>query len=547
MQPPDLRQGRRALVLFVLALVALLSAELAYFSVQTTRHYSPFWPQWTDQIQYLSEAYQGYEYARAHGFWPGVWQTLVNPSAQGTLHDFFALLVFRVVGPSRGAALFLNGLALVAWQAALAFAVGRGTGSRALSLAAAALPLALHWVWLGGPGSATDFRLDHFAMCALGVTLCVALLSDGFRSRPWSVACGFAVGITLLTRFLTGTYFVLICAATGVWVLCEPARRSRLLNLLLAVTIAAVIAGPVFWLNRSVIWNYYWVGHISGAESAIRDAHLRFRDSLRCVSYLFFFEQLGEFFLWVAGVGVAVLVTAVLVRRRPAGPASSLRSWWVLGAIFLLAPGLILTVHKQKSVVVLGALTPGAVVLVLAAWAELLLRQRTAWLPGALAAGIVVAAGGYFVTCQIGPAGDAQFAADAKELNAVADSIFERSLVAGLPHPYIGVDHITECLDARTLCVVCYERHGVWLPFATALPTGIFEEKDSVLLARLAASDFVCLTEDGPPPVYPYDSSMLALRPRCREWCDEHLRLAERFSLFGRHLALYQRPDIPFP
>jgi hypothetical protein len=547
MQPTDLRQGRRALVVHVVALVVILSAELAYFSVQTTRHYSSFWPQWSDQIQYLSEAYQGYEYARAHGFWPGVWHTLVNPSAQGTLHDFFALLVFSVVGPSRGAALFLNGLALVAWQAALAFVVARGTGSRALSLAAAALPLALHWVWLGGPGSAMDFRLDHFAMCAMGITLCVALMSDGFQSRPWSVASGFAVGFTLLTRFLTGTYFVLICAATGFWLVCETGRRRRLLNLLLALAIAAGVAGPVFWLNRSVIWNYYWVGHITGAESAIRDAHLRFKDSLWCVSHLFFFEQLGEYFLWIAGVSVGVLLVAALVRQQPAGPGSSLRPWWVLGAIFLLAPGLILTVHKQKSVVVLGALTPGAVVLVLAAWAQLLRRQRTAWLPGALAAGIAAAAGGYFVTCQVGPGDDPQFAADAEKLNAVVDSIFERSRAARLPHPEIGVDHITECLDARTLCVICYERHGVWLPFLATLPTGIFEEKDSVLLDQLAQSDFVCLTEEGPPPLYPYDSSMIALRPRCRAWCDEHLRLAERFSLFGRHLALYQRPEIPFP
>jgi hypothetical protein len=547
MQPLDPRRCRHATALLVLAMLAFFSAELAYFSFQTTRHYSPFWPRWTDQIQYLSEAYLGYEYARLHGFWPGLWQTLVNPSAQGTLHDFFALLVFSVAGPSRGAALFLNGLALVAWQAALAFAIGRRSGSRALCVAAAALPLALHWVWADTAGSAMDFRLDHFAMCTLGVTLAIALLTDGFRSRPWSAACGAAVGFTLITRFLTGTYFVFIFAATMVWVLFESGRQRRLLNLLLAAVIAATMAVPEYWLNRHWIWEYYYVGHITGPESKIRDAHLLPLESVLFLVNHFLVDQLGRFFLGIVGLSVCVLAAAAFARRAPADRLESLRSWWMPAWIFLLVPAFILTIHTQKSVVVLSALTPGAVVLVLTAWEALLRRQPTAWVGRGLAAGIVAAGTWYFVATQLRAPVTGGFASDAQKVNALADYIFERSCSAGLKEPVVSVDHVTECLDARILCVVCYERHRVWLPFVMALPTGIFEEQDADALERIAKSQFVFLTEDGPPPIYPFDQSMLSLRPRAREWCEEHLQLAKRFSLFGRHMALYQRPEVSYP
>src|SRR6185295_6957002 len=112
---------------------------------------------------------------------------------QGTLHDFLAIFAFMIAGPSRSTALALNMLALIAWQAALFFAVVRASGSRRFACAAAMLPLALAGPWQNIPGSAYDFRLDHLAMCALGITTALALLSDGFRSRNDTTRFGFAV------------------------------------------------------------------------------------------------------------------------------------------------------------------------------------------------------------------------------------------------------------------------------------------------------------------------------------------------------------------
>lgn len=184
------------------ALLAAGATEFLLFDQIASRHHSWIYPRWNDQVQYLTECYTGWEYLKAHGFWAGLWQTLINPSAQGTLHDFAGMLAFTVAGgPSRSALLALNMLALIAWQAAWFLAIARGTGSRSLAWTGAALPLLLGWPWNGWAGSMADFRLDHFAMCAFGIAFACAQLIRGFQSRRWSLLFGAAVGFTLLTRF----------------------------------------------------------------------------------------------------------------------------------------------------------------------------------------------------------------------------------------------------------------------------------------------------------------------------------------------------------
>ncbi|HUR56749.1 MAG TPA: hypothetical protein VM029_03510, partial [Opitutaceae bacterium] len=284
-------------------LLAVFLAEFLLFDQYGAHRHTGVYPRWNDQVQYLGEAYTGYEYARTHGFVRGLWHTLVNPSAQGTLHDFAALFAFSVAGPSRSAALALNLFALIAWQAAFFAAACRLGAARSLALAVALLPVALRGPWDNIPGSAYDFRLDHLAMCALGVAGALGCCTDGFRSRRWSLAFGAAVGVTLLTRFLTGTYFVLIFFALLAWTLAARERRPRTANLLLAASLAAVLAAPVFWLNREWVWNYYWIGHYIGPESAIRNSHMNLGRSLAFVWTQLGQRHLGPFIGWLVLAG----------------------------------------------------------------------------------------------------------------------------------------------------------------------------------------------------------------------------------------------------
>lgn len=545
--PTDAKPAASRFPLHLLAFVALALLEFLHFDAQTSKHHTWIYPRWNDQIQYLTESYTGYEYAREHGVGAGLWHTLVNPSAQGTLHDFFAVIVFELAGPSRSAALALNLLALLAWQAALLFAVTRVAGSRALGWAAAALPLALRWPWNDWAGSTIDFRLDHLAMCAFGVTAACALLTDELRSTRWSAAFGAAVGLTLLTRFLTGTYFALILLALLVRVATGPERRRRSGNLLLASGIAVLLAGPVFWLNRLWVWNYYWIGHFTGPESALRNPHMGLGRSLDFVWGHLFRDHLGACFGCIALGGTLLLVAGAFLlpepaaRRRPRSTAG-ICGW---GALFLLAPALVLTLHQQKSEIVVGALAPGAVLLLVGGWLELLRRSR-APLPGViLAAAAMAVSAGFFVSQTRRTGYDDAFAVDARKVNTLADYIYAHARAAGLAEPRVGVDQVTDCLDGQVLRVISYERHRVWVPFVMTLPTGIAEEKEALLLERLAGSDFILLTEDGPVGGWPYDREMRALLPQTQAWCEAHLKFVERFTLFGRRMVLYQRREIP--
>ena len=551
-------RGDRPTGLLTWALLAgLMAAEFLLFDRVGAHWHTGVYPRWNDQIQYLTEAYTGYEYLLAHGFWAGIWQTITHPAAQGTLDDCYAVLLFRLAGPSRSAALAVNMIAFVAWQGALFLAVARGTGSRALAWISAALLLSLAGPWSGIYGSAVDFRLDHLAMCTMGLALAAGLCTDRFRATGWSLVFGFAAGITLSTRFLTGPYFILIFGALLVWAATAPGRGRRLRNLALAAVIAFALAAPLVWLNRIWVYNYYWIGHFFGPESAIRNPHLNLAQSITFVAGALAGDHLGAAFWELAAFLTAGLGAMALASRRRAPSAAPASAWprqaAALGAIFLLAPGIVLTLHDLKSPIVESIMTPGLVVVLLAAWAGLLDYARRRSLTStpfrliATAAGLALLfGGGYFVRRQLTPPFSDGFIADARKVNALADGIFLRSRAAGITEPRVGVDEVTDSLDGQVLRVICYERHRVWVPFIMTLPTGIAEEKEDVLMDRLAHSDFIILT-DGPVGGWPYDKEMRALRPKTVAWCDAHLYPVDRFTLFGQRMVLYQRREIPLP
>lgn len=522
-------------------LVLVFALELVVFDQFGSRRHTSVFPRWNDQVQYLTESYTGYEYVRAHGIAPGLWRAFVNRSAQGTLHDFLAILVFLVAGPSRSAALALNMLAMIAWQAALFAAVFRLRRSWPLAFASALLPLALVGPWEPIPGSAYDFRLDHLALCALGVSSAAATCTDGFRSRRGSLGFGVTVAFTMLLRFLTGTYFILIFAGLAAWILGTGDRKSRLANLLLAGAVVLIVAGPVLWLNFAALRDYYWIGHYVGAESAIRNQHWGLGASLSFVA-----QEAGQRHLGNVFALLAVAATAGLLLWRRRAPESPNDAPWVVSALFLAAPCLVLTLHPQKSPVVVSALVPGIVLAVICGWLAAARRASGASIT-AVAAITSVAAIGFFVRAQLTPVFDEPTRADIRKVNSLADQLFLRSRQAGLAEPKIAIDHITDSLEGNALRVVVYERHHVWVPFDRALPSGIFEPSEELVMARLAQSDFVFLTDDDSAGPYPFDRKVAGMRSRLRGWCEANLRLVEQFRLLGRPMVFFQRRELPLP
>lgn len=541
--------------------VTLLLAEFVYFDRMVSRHHAWIYPRWNDQIQYLTEAYTGYEYLRTHGFLSGLWQTLINPSAQGTLHDCFAVLIFCLTGPSRSAALSINLLAFLAWQLAAVLVWRRLFGRWSGAWLGAGLLLCLHVLIDTGPGSPVDFRLDWLACSAVGVALSIGLLTDGFKHTGWSALFGVAVGLAILVRFLTVVYFgtilgVLLVVLGGGWIIRRPAGwGGRLGRLGLAGALAASVCLPLLWQNRDWVINYYWIGHLTGPESALRSPNFGLGRSVEFIlKEALWSHHLGAAFVWAATGAMAALgLAAWLGRGQPAqdsapsyraGPAA-----W-LGALAFGIPAAVLILHSQKSPYVVSVLLPGLMALLLAILAPLARRAATAstWpksIPTVVAAGILLTGLVNFGHGYARTPNTEEFVASAHEVNALADYLFETSRAAGLTAPKLAVDQVTDSLDAQIMRVICYERQKVWWPFMMTLPTGITEEKESVLWDRLKESDFVLLTiEMGGEGFWPYDHQMRRLHPQFFAWCEQHLRHVKTFPLSGRTMRLYERAPL---
>ncbi|HEU5081525.1 MAG TPA: hypothetical protein VFT72_20090 [Opitutaceae bacterium] len=532
-----------------LGLGLLLLLEFLVFDKIGSRHQSWVYPRWNDQIQYLSESYYGFEHTKTVGLATGLREALVNPSAQGTLHDFWAILLFWFVGPSRSAALSLNMLAFLAWQVAVFALALRQTKSKSAAFVAAALLLTLRSGWADEPGSAFDFRLDWFAVCTMGIALAAAENTDRFQRLGGAILFGLATALVLLTRFLTGTYFFLIYLAFATWVLAAPENRvRRLVNLLISALIAFAVAGPIFWINRRIVFDYYLIGHFTGPESALRSPNMGLR---RSADWLFSHVQsmhVGTVYPWLWAIALVAASVGLLI--RPASPREKnfrfVPRYPALfpALVFFIAPAIILILHRQKSEYVLGIMIPG---LAAAAW---LLLQRFLVPCGSrtrayIAAGVVsLCFGCFFVTMKHDPH-SGEFTASARHVATLADYIAKRSARAKLEHPRVAVDRVTDCLDAQVLRVICYERQHRWIPFIMTLPTGIEAQDPALYWERLHHSDFVFLTEEGDAGAWPYDHQLASLRAETNAWAESNLKLVDEIAFPGLRMALFERPDLP--
>ena len=529
------------------ALVLVLVAEFAFFDAMIVRRQAWIYPRWFDQVQYLTEAYRGYERAQDAGIAAGVRETLTNIAPQGTLHDFWALGIFLLFGPSREGALAVNLLALVILQAVTFFAARRLADSWPAAWIGLAFMAALQCGWVGGSGSIADFRLDWMAACAYGVALGVAMAGDGFRSVRRAALFGGAVGLVLLTRHLTAVYFAAVYVLFLGVLLVQSDRRARIGRLVLSGVVALAIAGPSFWHNRAAIYGYYWGGHVAGPERALRDPHLGPWASIEWLSSELLLGQVG----WAALVLMAGAAGALAVGRRfsseavPAAAPSGLREAWITAGIFLVAPAAVLAEHTLKAAQPVSILAPTA------AWFGILacvcLMRRT---KPRVAGGVAVLAGaGALLIVITGVARTRPSPAEeraAERIVALADYVYDRAEECGLERPRLAVTWILDGVNGPTFRVLGYERHQRWRQIDETLPTGLFEATRETVFAQLAQSDFVCLltgaSADATP--WPFNRQMIALQPALREWCEANLRRVDTLELEGMPTTLYERRSL---
>ena len=528
-----------------IGLALLLLVQFLWFDQIGAKPATATWPRWNDQIQYLTEAYTAWETQRTAGTAAAFQQTLTNRAAQGAWHDTAALAIFNVAGgPSRSAVLALNALALVAWQVALFAALRSFPRTRDAAWIGVALPLLLGGPWLDIPGSVFDFRLDWLATCGLGVCAALALATDGGRRRGWCLALGAAVGLTGALRFLTLAYFIAAALALGAILAARPDRSLRLGGLAAATLLAAWVATPFLWPNREVLWDYYFVGHFTGPESAIRAPGFNFAESASWVLREWQHLHLGSRFWAVSALGfLAAIILAWRVRRRAAptpSPAADFAALLAPAAV-LLGSAIILILHPQKSSVVLGNLSAGLIALVAFLLAATLGRAGPAWSARVSLAFLGLSLGLHLSQLtRTGP--DPGVRADARTVFSIVDQVAAISAERGWESPRVGVDRVTDSLDAQVMRVILYERHRRWIPLRMTLPTSIAETEEWIIAERIAQSDFLIVGVTGERGDWPYDRQLRRRRAETLLWCETHFTELRTFTFEGETMKLFVRP-----
>jgi hypothetical protein len=540
--------GTRLACANALALLFVFAAEWALFSLGAGRHYAWTYPRWSDQLQYLQEAYASYDVMRARGFLAGARHALAILSPQGSLHGFLALCAFRVAGPTRNAALAVNLAAFLALQGSMFMAARRLSGSWWIAWASAGLLCALRAPWSGDPGSAFDFRLDWLGACAYGVALCAAVSAGGFRSTRGAVLFGAAVGVALLARDLTAAYFGLVYAGLLAWLLCGPERLARCARLALSGACALAVAGWAFWRSWHEIYSYYWIGHFVGAESALRGSHMGALASAVWLCSELLVHQVGISAVLLALAAGASLLAARVPAGEGEGPSPApppVSGAWPPVLVFLAAPAAVLLLHPEKAAQPLNIMAPALAWVIVLAW----LRLARGAGPSAVAAtcaAVACAGAALFAGAQMRSPYGAGMEAEYRGVNALSDFLYFRSEEAGLSQPRVAVNWMLDALGAEQFEILGRERHGRPLHFVATLPTGLFAADPGDVMKRLAGSDFVCLVTRAPEN-WPFDRQMAEMLPRALAWCEGNLKRDGELGTEQFSASIYERRDLGRP
>jgi hypothetical protein len=531
--------------LLVIIVMALLAFEICVFIYPIQAYISLFHPRFSDQIQYLSESYLAYESSKVHGFIGGVWYSIINPVAQGVFHDLYAFLLMTIYGPSRVSALMVNLLAFVGWQAASFITVRALFRSNLLAIFSAIFILSISGIWgLDRPGSAFDYRLDHLAMCFMGIASMVQLRTNMFKDKKWSIIFGVITAITILTRVLTSVYFILIFLIFFVGILINgDNKKEQIKNIIFSATVGFVVAAPLIFFNIREIYEYYVVGHFTGGvESTIRDSGLSF---FQKINYEFREGVIAFQGHWFYLIFLLAISPAILFLRHAIFQVKISLDIFKVGLAFIVAPLMILACEKQVSYVVLSILSPGLVLVLLSISLPLLeaLQNKFVKLTSLWVAFLCALSLGIFtqncLSFKTSPRAEQEIL-DSKRINAVVNYIYELALKKERGNLKIGIDRITDFMDAQILRVVVYEQRGKWFNFDMTLPTGLAEENDQLIFGKLSESDIVFLS-DSPTniPTYPFDKQMIRLAPKIREYCDENFVKVARLDAKGLSFNMY--------
>lgn len=542
--------------LVVLGLIALQFFLITqYFQREITWGY----PMSFDQLQYLERSYDTFDHVLSEGPVRGLIYGLMIPAPQGIMIQCQAALLFLWLGASRMSALDLNLVYFFLLQVVVAYTLL--WYSRRWSVVFLGLGLLASILTpFEQAGSLADFRIDFIAMCLFGIFICLALRSNLFLSRRWSLAAGACTGMLILFRFLWAPAMLLIYLAVLAFLGYQRFRGKnsmpdqvvrRVTNVIAAGVVVTVMALPGLWANRAPL-NAYYIGQVTTHENDVRNKE--FGVNGRMDALLYYPSSLYHDHLGSTCVVLCIGVLLLAARGKRAGREASGRkinypvdgrSSLAFMLLCLAVPLTILTAFPSPSPVVGSILVPPFLGLALGlAVGAFRTEQHPEWfLPGAVA---VIAVVGFYTQVSLAARRSllSPHHADIASVFSLYDEIGDRAVSMGLSTPSVAFDRIHDYLYPMMLDTVYFERHGVLLKANGTLGMTVMPESAAEATTAIKSSDFVVLTEPASTEqdtAMPFNQSMLSAENGLFASAQQNLVPVREFEAFSQHLALYMR------
>jgi len=544
----------------VLAIATAIGAvELAALNAFAVREVTWSIPTAYDQAWYGVQAFALHRAIRELGLLPAVWQYLGQPSPQGWMLQLQGAVACLVFGRGWLRLLNVNFVYFLLFQAATAYAAWYVTGRRlwwALTAVGLTLAFATPYFWAGG---LMDFRLDFAAFCLYGIFIAAVVRSDVFASRRWSFAAAVVAVLLIFHRTLTVTYLVGTVAALSAYLVFsrQPGSRARLHHLAYATAAVFVCALPILAIQSTHLYQYYWVGHVSGEEAGIRAREQGLStlgDHLGFYVSSLFGTHLARAFLAAA----AVLVLGAVAMR--AGGRSDARRAPDAGlvpaatpmfcALCLVVPMIILTADVSKSPVVVGITGPAVLWLVIVGSLALGGAQLVDGRAGRVIALAVLLIGVAHTSWTLTRSldrlhpGHGYPRQDVERLLGVYDMLVSAATRQEVPPGGLSVFGNYEYVNAEVAKFLAYERHGVALGVGGQLGHTLFAESRPTMTAKIDGSAFVATTPQRPVEefVSPGDRTLQPVIPELTRYVRERFIRMTSFRLGPQEFELYRRP-----
>jgi hypothetical protein len=521
-----------------------------------------------DQTKFLRLSYTAYESLLNNEIPQGIslWiASVAQNNPNGIMLPIQASLMFLFFGASRLTALSLNFIYYIVWQCFIIIAVRYITGQWRAAMIAGGLSLTIGTVFVKH-GGAMDFRLDFAAFCLFGVFVSVVIASDIFLNKNWSILAGAVGGLLIPSRYFTAAYLLGIYALTLLFCLVmftksatDSERKStyglRLKNLFLSGVIITGISGPFLWVNRAVIYRYYFASEAAHSVWAVADPLYYPRSVL--------FSHLGKGFIVVS---ILLLLTSLLTSLstvwKNAGTQNHYKFDLDLSAsvAFVLAcfivPFSLLSRNPAKQPAAASIMVPPIYWLVMLAILFLLKRanfSRRYRAPSLLLWVMVIISLGYGFYHQLNAYSRHTALSlrrhDVLQILEMYDDIGAYSEKMGWQKPRISVDSVRDYLaSGRNLTPLYYERHGVLLKVQGKLGQALSHPNAQQALQLLRNSDFVILTYTNQPGLepfapYPFIAAFEEIRPAVNEFVQREFGVLGSYQFYDRDVDVYVRPS----